>query len=341
MTKNFLTKLISVIVPIYNVEKYLYKCLDSILSQTYSNLEVILVDDGSPDNCPRICDEYAKRDTRIKVVHKENGGLSDARNAGIDASSGDYICFIDSDDTIDMDMIKLLYESLTKENSDVALCKLNIVSDKGEKKLYDEVNINQISSETIASLFIKNDSWHEKNRIVSNGLTWSACRAMYSRKIVGDTRFIKNMISEDFFFNLEVIKKCKKISVVDKGLYNYYQRENSIVRSYNKSKLMKRIEFSKAALATVKGLISCEEYNSFSFYLYECCVIECVRAKNTNELFKIIKSDTFLLSLNNFKNCRYRIKSISSPKEKLSCLLLVFKLLSMYKFLYLKHKSKR
>lgn len=211
MAKNFLSKLISVIVPVYNVEKYLHNNINSILSQTYKNLEIILVDDGSSDNSSKICDEYAKNDKRIKVIHKTNGGLSDARNAGIDASSGDYICFIDSDDTIDMDMIKLLYESLTKENSDVALCKLNIVSDKGEKKLYDEVNINQISTETIASLFIKNDSWHEKNRIVSNGLTWSACRAIYSRKIVGDTRFIKNMISEDFFSIWKLLGNVKKL----------------------------------------------------------------------------------------------------------------------------------
>ena len=104
--------LISVVVPIYNVENYIKKCVDSILSQTYKNLEIILVDDGSPDNCPQICDEYAQKDNRIKVIHKENGGLSDARNAGIDISKGKFITFIDSDDYIEKDYVEVLYNSI-------------------------------------------------------------------------------------------------------------------------------------------------------------------------------------------------------------------------------------
>ena len=95
--------LISVIVPIYNVEKYLDRCVDSIINQTYKNLEIILVDDGSPDNCPQMCDDYAKKDSRIKVVHKENGGLSDARNVGMEVATGEYVSFIDSDDYISLD----------------------------------------------------------------------------------------------------------------------------------------------------------------------------------------------------------------------------------------------
>ena len=99
-------KLISIVLPIYNVEKYIEKCMDSVLNQTYKNIEVILVDDGSPDRCPKICEEYAKKDNRIKVVHKENGGLSDARNAGIKVANGEYITFIDSDDYIDQDYVE-------------------------------------------------------------------------------------------------------------------------------------------------------------------------------------------------------------------------------------------
>lgn len=108
-------KKVSIIVPIYNVEKYLHQCVDSLLNQTLRNLEVILVDDGSPDSCPRICEEYKKKDTRVKVVHKQNGGLSDARNAGMKLVEGEYVAFIDSDDYVDLHMFEKLYAAAKKE----------------------------------------------------------------------------------------------------------------------------------------------------------------------------------------------------------------------------------
>ena len=114
--------LISVIVPIYNVEKYLQKCVDSIINQTYKNLEIILVDDGSPDNCPKMCDDYAEKDSRIKVVHKENGGLSDARNVGMEVATGEYVSFIDSDDYISLDFYETLLETIVDNDSDVVEC---------------------------------------------------------------------------------------------------------------------------------------------------------------------------------------------------------------------------
>ena len=110
MTRASNEPLISVIIPVYKVEKYLNKCVDSVLNQTYKNLEIILVDDGSPDKCPEICDEYAKKDDRIKIIHKQNGGLSDARNVGIEKSTGEYITFIDSDDYVDSNYIEQLYK---------------------------------------------------------------------------------------------------------------------------------------------------------------------------------------------------------------------------------------
>ena len=105
-------KLISIVLPIYNVENYIEKCMESVLNQTYKNIEIILVDGGSPDNCPIICDQYVKEDNRVKVVHKENGGLSDARNAGIKVANGDYITFIDSDDYVDKDYVEFLYNTI-------------------------------------------------------------------------------------------------------------------------------------------------------------------------------------------------------------------------------------
>ena len=117
-------ELISVIIPIYNVEAYLDECIASVIAQTYSNLEIILVDDGSPDNCPQMCDEWAAKDSRIRVIHKENGGLSDARNAGIDIATGEYIAFVDSDDWIVPEMYEKMLAALKTENA--ATCAWNM-----------------------------------------------------------------------------------------------------------------------------------------------------------------------------------------------------------------------
>ena len=125
--------LISVIIPVYGVEKYIAQCLDSIINQTYKNLEIILVDDGSPDACPKLCDEYSKIDKRIKVIHKKNGGLSDARNVGIDICKGNYITFVDSDDWIEKDMIEQLYSLINKFSADISICNFLRTSDEKMK----------------------------------------------------------------------------------------------------------------------------------------------------------------------------------------------------------------
>ena len=125
-------ELISVVVPVYNVEKYIDKCINSIINQTYKNLEIILVDDGSPDNCGNICDEYAKKDNRIIVIHKENGGLSDARNTGIEVSKGKYITFIDSDDYISDNYVSFLYNLIIEYKADISIGKHYVLYENGE-----------------------------------------------------------------------------------------------------------------------------------------------------------------------------------------------------------------
>ena len=129
---------ISIIVPVYKVEPYIHKCIDSILNQTFKEFELILVDDGSPDNCGNICDEYAKKDNRVRVIHKENGGISSARNIGLDVSNGEYIGFVDSDDYIKLDMYERLYNSCKVNNADISIIGTIEVDENG-KKLYEHI----------------------------------------------------------------------------------------------------------------------------------------------------------------------------------------------------------
>lgn len=136
--------LISVIVPIYNVENYLERCVVGIINQTYKNLEIILVDDGSPDNCPKMCDDFAKKDSRIRVVHKKNGGLSDARNAGMKIASGECIVFVDSDDYIHCNMIDKMYGVMLKDGSEVVSCGVKWVDEKGTVISESKVDKNEI-----------------------------------------------------------------------------------------------------------------------------------------------------------------------------------------------------
>lgn len=132
------TELISVIIPVYKVEKYINRCVESVLVQNYHNIEVILVDDGSPDNCGIICDRYADKDSRVKVIHKTNGGLSDARNAGLNIATGQYICFIDSDDYIEKDMLKDMYDNIVRTGADITICNYCAVDNEGHKQWESE-----------------------------------------------------------------------------------------------------------------------------------------------------------------------------------------------------------
>ena len=166
MRSQKINDLISVILPIYNVEKYLRKCVDSLLKQTYKNLEIILVDDGSPDNCPLICDELAKIDSRVKVLHKKNGGLSDARNYGLDHCNGNYVVFVDSDDFVNINMIDYLYKAIKNQNADIAICNFRNVYEnelinyeinepmKDVKLFKDEQIINNLFNDFITNFLI-------------------------------------------------------------------------------------------------------------------------------------------------------------------------------------------
>ena len=212
-------KTISVIVPIYNVEPYLKKCLDSLLKQTYPQLEIILVNDGSPDGCGQICEEYAKKDTRIKVIHKTNGGLSDARNAGLQIATGQYIGFIDSDDYIDEDMYEYLLKGLELSKADIAICGTKIDFEDGNT-IVKSNNKKEILNAKEA--IIKLNSFSSFDMAVWNKL--------YKKEIIQGIEFPVGKKSEDYYVMYQYFHRANKVVVLEEAKYHYFQRNNSISR---------------------------------------------------------------------------------------------------------------
>jgi glycosyltransferase involved in cell wall biosynthesis len=225
---------ISIIVPVYKVEPYLCKCIDSILAQTFTDFELILVDDGSPDRCGEICDEYAKKDNRIRVIHKKNGGLSSARNAGIDIAKGKYIGFVDSDDYIREDMLGALFGVAEKYSSDMVICDLLKVSEN------QEVDESPSNDEEVIKHFTNiqalRDLYEIKNGAFTTGIINSqwwifAVNKLYRRQLFDSIRFEKGRIFEDEFIAHRLLYNCTNITVIKKKLYYYVQREDSIIHS--------------------------------------------------------------------------------------------------------------
>ena len=213
--------LISVIIPVYKVEEYLDECVQSVLNQTYRNLEVILVDDGSPDRCPQMCDEYAKADNRVKVVHKQNGGLSDARNAGLEIATGDYIGFVDSDDFIERNMYEVLLDKLQRAGTEVISSKI-IWFSGGEKKTFKWYN-GGYSEDRVLSLW---DFFHEAMKKNLDVCVWNK---LYKRGVVTE-KFKKKRVTEDFlfFYKLSKAHPESKIVLTEQNFYYYRERADSI-----------------------------------------------------------------------------------------------------------------
>ena len=211
--------LVSVIVPVYNVEAYLGRCVDSILAQTYSNLEVILVDDGTKDDCDRICDDYARKDPRVRVVHKENGGLSSARNAGIDIARGDYLEFVDSDDWIEPDAVEALLKTAREFGTELVIGGRWDVSERsGEKKkgLCPEKTEVLSGEEAVRRIF----RWENCDS--------SACDKLFHRRLFRQVRFPLGVVCEDVPIMYRIVLDAGSIAVLNKPVYNYFHRTGSI-----------------------------------------------------------------------------------------------------------------
>lgn len=239
--------LISVIIPVYNVEAYLQRCIESVINQTYRNLEIILVDDGSTDKSGAICDSYALKDKRICVFHKENGGLSDARNYGVSKAQGTYIAFVDADDYIAPEMLGLLYERMQKDNSDMAVCGYRYVDEKG-KFLIDKNGENPICDEVLTGDEAIHKLEHHKKWYFT--VVWNK---LYRRCLFEDIEFLKDKYHEDEYIAHHIYNRCDRISFIHNELYYYVQRAGSITDVKNL-----RQEIDKAGAMLERAVFSIE-----------------------------------------------------------------------------------
>ena len=211
-------ELISVIIPIYNVEKYICKCVDSILRQSYANIEIILVDDGSPDNCGVICDEYEKKDRRVQVIHKENGGLSSARNIGLEKATGEYVVFVDSDDWIEGTYIEKLYYRLKENKADIAVPAFCLCYENGTQMVDSRISkCTDYTSEEALEIFLFNGY-----------LTPCVASKMWKKGIWDKIRCPEGKLFEDQFTTYKLLMNADKIVYEPKVYYYYYKRDGSI-----------------------------------------------------------------------------------------------------------------
>ena len=220
-------ELVSVIVPIYKVEEYLRECLDSIIGQTYKNLEIILVDDGSPDRCGEICEEYARNDSRITVYHKENGGPSDARNYGIARAHGEFLTFVDSDDVIKANFVETLLGLIHKYDADIATAPFMSFSDLLR---WNDDNIDGEYCVSPHDMFL--------DALYQRGADTTTCAKLYRREIWGDIEFPKGMYYEDTATIYKPIFRSSKIAFTSEKLYGYRSRQGSIMKATVSPKML-------------------------------------------------------------------------------------------------------
>ena len=296
-------ELISVIVPIYNVEDYLENTINSLINQTYEHIEIILVDDGSLDRCPIICDCYMEKDLRIRVIHKENGGLSDARNVGIKNASGKYITFIDSDDIIETDYIEYLYNLIIKYDTEISICSHNIVNGKkiiNEGKNYIEEKLDRVEA--------------LKRLLLNRGYSVSACGKLYKKDLFKDICFPKGKLCEDNGTIYKLIDKSDFIAYGNIPKYNYMIRNNSITTSKFNLRKMDLIELTDEMCGYVRNkypeLDECSskrEIESRFAILRQMVFSEYYKSLEIDEIIDYIKKRSKLIFTNEYSTLRDKI----------------------------------
>jgi len=305
-------KLISIVLPIYNVEKYLIDCIESVINQSYRNIEIILVDDGSSDRSGAICDEYKDKDSRIKVIHKENGGLSDARNSGLKISTGEYITFIDSDDCIGLNYIDILVKMIEKYDAEIAICNYNHVEESFSFN-------HEKSTDNTSMIYEYNNIECIKNMYLANkqGLEFLAWGKLYSKKLFTENGIIypKGKIHEDTFTTYKVIYNAKKIVFNDTKLYFYRKRNGSIMNSQFSIKFLNKLEAIEETCEFFENKseidllqLAFNDYMKIAMKLYHKLEISYIEKDKKNLKKQLIKKTKTIYA--------YYIKKIKYPMKK-------------------------
>lgn len=253
--------MISVIVPVYKVEKYLDQCISSIVNQTFQNLEIILVDDGSPDRCPQMCDEWAKRDGRIRVIHKENGGLSDARNAGLRVAAGAFVAFVDSDDDVDLQYIEALYRALNDAQADIAECGVLLTDEDGQVLRERSCEEESVCLDRIEAL---------RRLILEKGVYQTVWNKLYRRTVIEGIDFEVGKCHEDDFWTYQVLERVERMVVIKRTLYHYLQRASGIM---GKGYSVKRLDGLEARYRRMQDL---QKYPELADLARQNAVFECL-----------------------------------------------------------------
>lgn len=284
---------ISVIIPVYKVEQYLKRCVESVCAQTYQNIEIILVDDGSPDSCPQLCEKYAKKDARIRVIHQENKGLSGARNTGIDHAKGEYLAFLDSDDLWSVHFLESLYGALKENDADIAQCRWEYMHGESLLEPYNaEAKVECFTGrEMLANLYIQTGAYYV--------VAWNK---LYKKELFANIRYPEGRINEDEATTYKLFDLAEKCVMVDNALYGYFVGGTSITRSgFN----LKKLDFRLAQKERIAYFIekdykelvvpAVKAFNDGSIDLYFKCRDFCPEAKvQMKEIRKDVRSSLSL-----------------------------------------------
>lgn len=312
------TGLVTVVVPIYKTEKYLDRCIDSIINQTYQNLEILLIDDGSPDKCPQMCDQWAEEDSRIRVIHKKNAGLGMARNTGIENANGEFICFFDSDDYIAPDTIGKAYALAKQKNADIVVfgtCSVNNCGEITKSVIPDSVEETYCGSD-VQLMFLPDfiDGRHDGVKV--KNLCLSACSCVISMELIKRTqwRFVseREIISEDSYSLIELYKDVNCVAILPEALYFYCENENSLTHVYREDRYSKIKQFYRVCYDLADKMNYCEEvhksisgvFMSFSIAAMKQIVAADIGHRERKKILKqIINDETMQQGLEDI-NCR-------------------------------------
>lgn len=318
-----LEALVSIVIPVYKVEPYIHKCIESIFDQTYRNLEIILVDDGSPDACPMICDKYACQDKRVQVVHKSNGGLSDARNVGIDMAKGDFIAFVDSDDYVAPDMVKTLLQLALNERADITVCNYcRVFPDGREIKRGTKAAFKRMNNiEAMEDVF--------SSPSLCEVMTWNKLYSVALFKENG-IRFPINKIHEDNFTTYKLLYAAQKIVYTDAVLYYYVQRADSIMNAQFNYKRLDLLEAVQEAKDFVRDhqLSLTQQVDNYEMMMQFNILNSLLYAKNQKNLWQQVQRDI----LSSFEPLLHN--PFVSNRHKIGLMLLKFRIYKISMRLY-------